>query len=162
MIRTIEEERGMIKTFNEVKETEDAFIICNSGRISTQQLLSMLAERETNLQMSDMGGVTDQWRVYAEIIKSLSSGQRLRMIVQASAGTGKSYLMTTVMLWCIVNGKKAKAAAPTGIAASNIEIEGTSVNATTLHAMFSTRFTDIFLIHMFFHSNVRQTLSIPH
>ena len=44
--------------------------------------------------------------------------------------------MTTVMLWCIVNGKKARAAAPTGIAASNIEIEGTGVSATTLHAMF--------------------------
>jgi undecaprenyl diphosphate synthase len=40
------------------------------------------------------------------------------------------------MLWCVVNGKKARAAAPTGIAASNIEIEGTSVSATTLHAMF--------------------------
>ena len=40
------------------------------------------------------------------------------------------------MLWCIVNGRRARAAAPTGIAASNIEIEGTSVNATTLHAMF--------------------------
>ena len=58
------------------------------------------------------------------------------MLVQASAGTGKSFMMTAAMLWCIVNGKKAKAAAPTGIAASNIEIEGTSVSATTLHAMF--------------------------
>ena len=38
-------------------------------------------------------------------------------------------------LWCIVNGKKAKAAAPTGIAAANVEIEGTDVAATTIHAM---------------------------
>ena len=38
-------------------------------------------------------------------------------------------------LWCIVNGKKAKAAAPTGIAATNVEIEGTDVAATTIHAM---------------------------
>ena len=38
-------------------------------------------------------------------------------------------------LWCIVNGKKAKAAAPTGIAAANVEIEGTEVAATTIHAM---------------------------
>eukprot|EP00973_Karenia_brevis_P083504 11582138-Karenia_brevis.AAC.1 len=44
--------------------------------------------------------------------------------------------MTTAMLWCVVHGKKARAATPTGIAASNIEIEGTSVSATTLHAMF--------------------------
>ena len=37
---------------------------------------------------------------------------------------GKSFLLTTVYLWCIVNGKKAKACAPTGIAAANVEIEG--------------------------------------
>ena len=48
---------------------------------------------------------------------------------------GKSFLLTTVYLWCIVNGKKAKAAAPTGIAAANVEIEGTDVSATTIHAM---------------------------
>ena len=55
---------------------------------------------------------------------------------QASAGTGKSFLLTTVFLWCIVKGKKCKAAAPTGIAAANVEIDGTDVSATTLHAMF--------------------------
>ena len=37
---------------------------------------------------------------------------------------GKSFLLTTVYLWCIVNGKKAKACAPTGIVAANVEIEG--------------------------------------
>ncbi len=74
--------------------------------------------------------------MYSEIVDALSTGRRLRMLVQASAGTGKSFMMTTAMLWCAVNGKKARAAAPTGIAASNIEIEGTSVSATTLHAMF--------------------------
>ena len=31
---------------------------------------------------------------------------------------------------------KTKAAAPTGIAASNIEIEGTDVAATTIHSLF--------------------------
>ena len=74
--------------------------------------------------------------MYSEITKALADGVRLRMLVQASAGTGKSFLLTTVMLWCVVHGKIAKAAAPTGIAASNIEIEGTHVSATTLHAMF--------------------------
>ena len=37
---------------------------------------------------------------------------------------GKSFLLTTVYPWCIVNGKKAKACTPTGIAAANVEIEG--------------------------------------
>ena len=42
---------------------------------------------------------------------------------------GKSFLLTTVFLWAIVNGLKCKAAAPTGIAAANIEIENTEVGA---------------------------------
>ena len=37
------------------------------------------------------------------------------MMVQASAGTGKSVLLTSVYLWCVVNGVHCKAAAPTGI-----------------------------------------------
>ena len=49
---------------------------------------------------------------------------------------GKSFLLTSVYLWCIVNGKRAKACAPTGIAAANVEIEGTDVAATTIHALF--------------------------
>ena len=46
---------------------------------------------------------------------------------------GKSFLLTTVYLWCLVHGKKAKACAPTGIAAANVEIPGTDVNAITIH-----------------------------
>ena len=53
-------------------------------------------------------------------------------MVQASAGTGKSFLLTTVFLWAIVNGLKCKAAAPTGIAAANIEIENTEARAPPL------------------------------
>jgi hypothetical protein len=88
-------------------------------------------------------------------------------MVQASAGTGKSFLtvqwkslamisiptlqtcsrchtyancsvewLSTVYLWCIVHGKATRACAPTGIAAANVEIQGTSVSAMTLHALF--------------------------
>ena len=39
------------------------------------------------------------------------------------------------LVWCLVHKKKVKAAAPTGIAAANVEIEGTDVAATTLHAL---------------------------
>ena len=79
-------------------------------------------------------GITDQWRVYNHIVTSLRTGAPLRMMVQASAGTGKSFLLTTVYLWCIVNGKKAKACAPTGIAAANVEIEGTSLEIQNRNA----------------------------
>ena len=41
-----------------------------------------------------------------------------------------------MFLFCIVRGLRCKAAAPTGIAAANIEIPRTDVRASTLHALF--------------------------
>ena len=41
-----------------------------------------------------------------------------------------------MFLYCIVRGLRCKAAAPTGIAAANIEIPRTDVRASTLHALF--------------------------
>ena len=38
---------------------------------------------------------------------------------------------------CLLERIKCKAAAPTGIAAANIELEGTKINASTMHTMFS-------------------------
>lgn len=35
-----------------------------------------------------------------------------------------------------MNGKRCKSAAPTGIAAANVEIEGTDVSACTIHTLF--------------------------
>ena len=46
------------------------------------------------------------------------------------------FLLTTVYLWCLLNGKFVRACAPTGIAAANIELEGTKVSASTLHCLF--------------------------
>ena len=77
------------------------------------------------------GCITDQWRVYQHIVSQLQTGPPIRLMVQASAGTGKSYLLSTIYLWCIVHGLDCKAAAPTGIAAANIEVEGTDVTAST-------------------------------
>ena len=39
-------------------------------------------------------------------------------------------------LWCLVHGMECLAAAPTGIAAANIEIDGTDICAATLHSVF--------------------------
>lgn len=102
---------------------------------TTTDMTAELKRRETCLQAgATTEGVTDQWRVYRDITNKLQSNEPCRMMVQASAGTGKSFLLTTVYLWCVVHGLRAKAAAPTGIAAANIEIEGTDVSATTLHS----------------------------
>ena len=88
------------------------------------------------MQQSGRDGPTDQWRVYSHILHALEHGPFLRLVVQASAGTGKSYLLTTVYLWCLLHGKNVRAAAPTGIAAANVAIEGTDVRAVTLHNLF--------------------------
>ena len=47
--------------------------------------------REKNMQAgAPDGGVTDQWRVYQHVIQQLQTGSPLRLMVQASAGTGNS------------------------------------------------------------------------
>ena len=108
----------------------------HSRRLSMQDMASELERRERCMQSSSNKVDTDQWRVYSHITAAISSGSFLRLMVQASAGTGKSFLLSTVFLWCIVKGKVTKAIVPTGIAAANIEIEGTDVTATTIHALF--------------------------
>lgn len=144
IVRVIEQERGMTPMTNEPPQGADTGDTAagaprarNASRLSPTELVAELARREDLMRIgAESGAETDQWRVYAYIVGAIATGEYLRLMVQASAGTGKSFLLTTVFLWCIVNDKKCKAAAPTGIAAANVEIEGTDVAATTLHAMF--------------------------
>ena len=77
---------------------------------------------------------TDQWRVCSEIREALQNPRKLlRMCVQASAGTGKSFLLETLYLWCLVHGLEVHACAPTGIAAARIHVPRTPVHAYTMH-----------------------------
>ena len=72
--------------------------------------------------------------------EQLRNGPYLRLIVQASAGTGKSYLLKAICIWCLLNKVSFKSCAPTGIAAANLEVEGTGVAATTVHTLFGLGF----------------------
>ena len=77
-------------------------------------------------------------RLYSEAGEELHKNQiPLRMVLQASAGTGKSFLLETLYLWCTVNGFQAEACAPTGIAAARIHVPRTPVRAYTVHNMFA-------------------------
>ena len=108
----LEAERSVYRMLNEANESDDESkaVPALTHRLSPEQMVAELADRETKMQAGGQaGGVTDQWRVYQHIIGSIRRGEYLRLMVQASAGTGKSFLLTTVFLWCIVNGKKAKA-----------------------------------------------------
>ena len=74
----------------------------------------------------------DRWKIQA--------GEWLRMMVQARAGTGKSFLLSTVYLWCLVHGHRVKGAAPTGIAAANIEtVDGIKSDPTSDCALWRLR-----------------------
>ena len=115
-------------------------------KLSPQQMKDLLTKREGMMRagrVNDGGqdsGETDQWRVYSHIIGCIERGELLRLMVQASAGdstvmsclclsdlfsvllsntrlgTGKSFLLASVYLYCLVHKKKTKACAPTGIA----------------------------------------------
>ena len=138
IIRVIEQERGVKTMTNAVDEGPHIASTHNvSTRLSHDELVAELTRRENLMRVGvPLGDETDQWRVYSYIVQKIAAGEYLRLMVQASAGTGKSFLLASVFLWCLVNSKKCKAAAPTGIAAANVEIEGTDVGATTMHAMF--------------------------
>ena len=145
LMTVIEAERSLERITNpEAQEAGGAGAASSiTNRLNAQQLAALLKEREANMKKNRQGehGVPDQWRVYQEIIAALAAGPRrpLRMMVQASAGTGKSYVLTSVYLWAILQGINVVAAAPTGIAAANIEVEGTEIAAMTLHNVFDLR-----------------------
>ncbi len=108
-------------------------------RLSTEELRLALAQREENLRRPTQTtgtGSTDQWRIYSEICSLVQEDRDAAMFIQASAGGGKSYLLETVCLWCIVHKIPFKACAPTGIAAANVSIDGTDVTAATMHSLF--------------------------
>jgi hypothetical protein len=113
--KAIEDERGHTTIVNEQADasaengTEGGSV---SSRLSAAALKKELEVREKNMQAgAEDGGLTDQWRVYQHVTHQLQSGEPIRLMVQASAGTGKSYLLSTIYLWCIVNGLNCEAAA---------------------------------------------------
>ena len=103
------------------------------------ELRQELETRERQMQsfQGQEGVMTDQWRVYKEARECIEAGSApLRLCLQASAGTGKSFLLEALFLWAILNGHNVKAAAPTGIAAARLRMPRTPLSATTLHYLF--------------------------
>ena len=112
----------------------------STGQLSAAEMQEKLDERVA--MMRDGGKpdqIMDQARVYDFIAERLAdpNGAPLRLIVQASAGTGKSFLLTSIYLLCLLKKLHVKATAPTGIASANIDIPGTAVSAETLHHLLS-------------------------
>ena len=89
LMRVIEQERECIRSVNEVGSDEEPPEQREqvSRRLSMAEMEKELLDREA-LVKSGGATVTDQWRVYTHIINSIRLGPPLRLMVQASAGTG--------------------------------------------------------------------------
>ena len=88
MVRTIEAERGGETPANEHlgsdAEGEGGAADRPLAKLNARQLSELLQTREQQMKSSPEGGMTDQWRVYDEIVHTLPTERRLRMMIQAS------------------------------------------------------------------------------
>ena len=108
VIRVIESERGDSFYVNDVQPADAQDAAAGGGdslstRLSPEQMQALLAKRVEMMkqgQVRDEGNgavVTDQFRVYSYIVSALEQGRPLRLMVQASAGTGTvAFSITTV------------------------------------------------------------------
>ena len=101
VIRVIESERGDSFYVNDVPA--DAQAAAGGGdslstRLSPEQMQALLEKRVEMMKEGHVGNgaaVTDQYRVFSEIVAGLEQGRPLRLMVQASAGTGTLSLPMT-------------------------------------------------------------------
>ena len=100
MVQAIEAERGAVGVVNDLaggdglSGNEDDLAPDEErpiAKLTAQQLKELLEKRERQMQEGvGTNGVTDQWRVYRYCVDSMSGRRYLRLVVQASAGTGKA------------------------------------------------------------------------
>ena len=101
IVLLIEEERGVNKRLINDMDTGGGApdqaapgdIDRSVAQLSREQMSAELDDRETKLRSGGTDGQeTDQWRCYQHIVARLQSDMPLRLMIQASAGTGKSFL----------------------------------------------------------------------
>ena len=147
-MQQIEEMRNILHLRNPTASADDAQTSAaktSHAPLTPAEMSAELQEREKLLQQRSANAKqtdrpTDQWRVYEECVEQLKTTEPLRLFLQASAGTGKSFLLESLYLWCLVNGAEAQACAPTGIAAARIFVPRTPIKATTVHNLFQLNF----------------------
>ena len=98
LIRVLEAERSVLTMANEDAEDTPPNDPTLSFKMTPEQLAAELADRESKMQSgATAGGVTDQWRVYQYVIGCICRGEYLRLMVQASAGTGHYYILAILI-----------------------------------------------------------------
>ena len=104
VLQAIEQERNHSAILNDEEQPANGEpqneIPQLSTRLSKQQMKDLLSKREA--MMAEGGGETDQIRVYKHIIGSIERGELLRLMVQASAGTGRHVVAAITIIVVIV------------------------------------------------------------
>ena len=72
----------------------------STARLTAEEMKTLLAKREA--MVAEGGGETDQIRVYKHIIGSIERGELLRLMVQASSGTGRHVIVAIIIIVAIV------------------------------------------------------------
>ena len=99
ILNTIRAERGESGVVNDGALEGDGPV--NAGlfrRLTPEEIKAKLADNIEKMKAGGEDGVeTDQYRVFKFIVEQLEHGEKpLRLMIQASAGTGKSFLLTSV------------------------------------------------------------------
>ena len=94
LVRVLEAERSVFTMANEDAEDTQPSEPTLSFKLTPDQMAAELADRERKMQTgAAAGGVTDQWRCYQYIVGCIQRGEYLRLMVQATAGTGHYYIL---------------------------------------------------------------------
>ena len=99
MLAVIRSERGASGIANEVTgDDNDAVMVSGPRRLSRDEMQDLLDKRIEQMKQGGSDDTpTDQYRVFLYIIAKLNTGDApLRLMVQASAGTGKSSFQAAV------------------------------------------------------------------
>ena len=100
IIRVIECERGDATYINDVQPGDDPNAAAPAShvttRLSPEQMAALLEKRIEMMKQgpAEDGGATDQFRVFSHIIEKLQGDEPLRLMIQASAGTGCRYVFS--------------------------------------------------------------------
>ena len=103
VLKCIEKERGVTRLLNDGVEKLPADYT-STEILSSEAMNSAELKRELDKRVEMMraggapGSETDQFRVYSYITNCIEEGRYLRLMVQACAGSGKSFLLNTVIL----------------------------------------------------------------
>ena len=102
VLRCIEKERGVTKLLNDgAEKLPDDYTSSEIPSTEAMNAAELKSELDRIVEMLRTGAApgreTDQFRVYSYITRCIEEGRYLRLLIQACAGSGKSFLLNAVL-----------------------------------------------------------------